>query len=47
MVRSVDGERGLLDLLFVMEIQHDELRDPGLKYSDVDEFVDLWIERGV
>ena len=50
MVRSVDEEGGLLDLLFLAEFaekQQRQLRSPGLKQPDVEEFVCLGIDSGV
>jgi hypothetical protein len=50
MVRSVNEERGLLDLLFVAEFaqeQQSELRGPGLKQPHVEEFVGLRIDGSV
>jgi hypothetical protein len=43
-VRSVDKERRLLDLLFLAEFaekQHSELRGSGLKQPEIEEFVIL------
>jgi hypothetical protein len=50
MGRSIDEERGLLDLLFLAEFaekQHGELCSPGLKQPDSKEFVRVGIDSGV
>ena len=49
-VRSVDEEGGVLDLLFLAEFtekQHGESRGSRLKEPDVEEFIHLWIDSGV